>query len=38
MKNLIKLEKVNGSNWKDLCDMFHKIESMMRALEAIGIH
>ena len=38
MNNLIELEKGNGVNFKDLSDMFDKIESNVRALKTVGIH
>ena len=37
MNNLIKLDKVNGANVKDLCALYDKIESNVRALKSIGI-
>ena len=38
MNNLIKLDKVNGANVKELGDLYNKIESNVRALKTIGIH
>ena len=37
MNNLIKLDKVNGANVKDLRALYDKIESNLRALKSIGI-
>ena len=38
MNNLIKLDKVNGANVKELRDLYDKIESNVRALKTAGIH
>ena len=38
MNNLIKLDKVNGANVKELRDLCDKIESNVRALKTVGIH
>ena len=38
IKNLIKLEKVNGTNFKDLLDISHKVEINVKALKTVGIH
>ena len=38
MNNLIKLDKVNGANVKELRDLCDKIESNVAALKTVGIH
>ena len=38
MNNLIKLDKVNGANVKELRDLYDKVESNVRALKTIGTH
>ena len=38
MTNLIKLDKVNGANFKELRDLYGKIGSNFRALKTVGIH
>ena len=38
MNNLIKLDKVNGANAKELRDLYDKTESNVRALKTVGIH
>ena len=35
---MIKLEKVNGTNFKDLLDISHKVEINVKALKTVGIH
>ena len=36
--NLIKLNKVNGANVKELRDLYDKTEGNVRALKTAGIH
>ena len=38
MNNLVKYEKVNSANFKDLPDVFNNNETKMRALKTVGIH
>ena len=38
MNNLVKYEKVNSANFKDLPDVFNNNETKMRALTTVGIH